>query len=119
LAVENIKRVQNLTAENNELYQQKLRNFETTNYWFDYLSSAEFKRFSGAVPRQKENKYSASIANSNGTVFEDKPRRKRQVSTTLPLECKNLPAYKNWAEEGKAAPVQNQEACGMINEQKF
>jgi hypothetical protein len=94
------------------LYQQKLRNSEIKTYWFDYLSSAEFERkFLGAVSRQEEE------ADSNGTVFEDQPasrRRKRQASTILPPECKNLPVYKNWIEEGKTAPVQNQYGCGMI-----
>jgi hypothetical protein len=49
--------------------------------------------------------------------FEETPvyRRKRAVSQ-LPPECKNLPAYKNWVEEGKTTPVMNQEQCGETKE---
>lgn len=29
----------------------------------------------------------------------------------LPVECENLPVYKNWIEEGAMTPVQNQQPC--------
>lgn len=83
----------------------KLRNSKTSSYWFDYLSRAEFERmYLGAVSRPKE--FTGTVANAS--------RRKRQIASTLPPECKNLPRYKNWIEEGKTAPVQNQAGCGKI-----
>jgi C1A family cysteine protease len=38
-------------------------------------------------------------------------RAKRAVNPPLP-QCTNLPAYKNWATEGKTTPVKNQGGCG-------
>jgi hypothetical protein len=122
LAVSNIKNVTIMTKKNNKLFNKKLRNFETTNYWFDYLSNSDFKqKFLGAVVYEKEIKqYIGSVVHFNGTVlkteYETTLRRKRQTRPNLPLECKNLPVYKNWLDERKTAPVQNQYGCGMIDE---
>jgi hypothetical protein len=115
-AIDNIVNATLRTATHNELYDLHLRNFRISTYWFDYLSDAEFaKQFFGSKPREEEVKIVAPITFFNGTVLpQDKPvlRRKRQASSLLPPECKNLPAYKNWVEEGKTTPVQNQGNCG-------
>jgi C1A family cysteine protease len=42
------------------------------------------------------------------------PRAKRAVNPPLP-QCSNLPAYKNWATEGKTTPVKNQGGCGKCD----
>jgi hypothetical protein len=106
------------------LYQQNLINFESERYWFHYLSDSEFREqfFGGDKAREEEVKTVLGFQLQNGTVLDPEQdlssvqalRRKRQTATLLPPECVNLPAYKNWAEEGKTAPVQNQGPCGEI-----
>jgi hypothetical protein len=98
------------------LYHQNLVNFESARYWFDYLSKEEFrKQFFGSVPHKKEAKTILPLQFANGTIAPTPVvRAKRQAVSLLPPECVNLPAYKNWVEEGKLGPVQNQGRCGEI-----
>lgn len=121
-AIDNIINSTLRTAAHNELYDLHLRNFKISTYWFDYLSDAEFaKEFFGSEPQKEEVKTIEPITFSNGTVIQDIPvtRGKRQTSSFLPFECKNLPAYKNWVEEGKTSPVQNQLGCGKFRTWKL
>jgi Papain family cysteine protease len=113
------------------LFQQGLINYESARYWFDYLSKEEFRKqfYGGDKVPEKEEKIIYGYELSNGTILDPEPdmlagrisRRKRQTATVasvLPPECVNLPAYKNWVEEGKMAPVQNQGPCGEIEKRK-
>jgi hypothetical protein len=110
-----LKPVIEMVKANNEKYQQGLSNFESAVYWFSYLSSDQIRaQLLGAIPpaAQKEP-ITSPLLSVNGTVSSQTVyRRKRAVTTIAGPECTNLPAYKNWAEEGKTAPVQNQGSCG-------
>jgi hypothetical protein len=119
-AIDNIINATLMIAAHNELYDRQLRNFRMSTYWFDYLSDSEFaEQFFGSKPREQEEVGIIDpITLYNGTVLPlqvgPASRRKRQTLSTLPPECKNLPTYKNWVEEKKTAPVQNQGACGKV-----
>lgn len=86
----------------NILYFKKLRNFDSKIYWFNALTSSKVYQILGAIPpKPKESPMELFFESVDGLV--NKPpinRRKRAITPPFP-ECQNLPAYKNWAEEGK------------------
>jgi hypothetical protein len=104
------------------LYRQNLLNFESGRYWFDHLSDSEIsKRLFGTDPREEEVKRIFALQYHNGTMaeLEAAPEdfnvfRRKRATVLLPPECVNLPTYKNWVEEGRLAPVQDQGGCGKV-----
>jgi C1A family cysteine protease len=112
-----LKPIIEMVKANNKNYQLGLTNFQSAVYWFSHLSSDQIRaQLLGAIPpaAQKEP-ITLPLLSVNGTVSSQTIyRRKRAVTTTAGPECTNLPAYKNWAEEGKTSPVQNQGSCGNI-----
>jgi C1A family cysteine protease len=99
-------------------YNQNKSNFKTKPYKFSFISPEELeKKLCGAAEAPKEKLVISPLLRTDGVeVMPDdlnQYRRKRSVSQ-LPPECQNqvLPKYKNWATEGKTAPVQDQGQCG-------
>jgi C1A family cysteine protease len=94
IATANIIRENNLVRTNNERFRVGKSSFEQSLYKFSHLSDAEFN------------------ANYAGSITESLRSQSRAFHFTDANECDNLPAYKNWAEEGKLGPVKDQLSCG-------
>jgi hypothetical protein len=92
-------------------------NFESQVHFFNAWTEDQLKSLFGAQPPAastvEQGEYVPPLS-IDGTQTYQPPvnRRKRQTSNTPLPQCQNLPAYKNWAEEGKTAPVQHQLQCG-------
>lgn len=113
-AVANIKEAYARVEQNNALFEQGQSNFMSAVYWFSALSRANFRAaLLGADPPEENEEIVLPLLNVNGTtVAQNVVRRKRAANTGVDPECNNLPNYKNWAEDGKTAPVQDQGSCG-------
>jgi cathepsin L len=92
--------------ENNKLFKDGKSDFFSEIYPFSYLDDEEFaNRYLGLVEKKLK------IAEG----FQLPPPIKSRVPVgpkIVPPECQNLPIYKNWATEGKLAPVKYQDQCG-------
>jgi Papain family cysteine protease len=77
--------------ENNKLYERGESNYAATIYEFSHLSNKEFA-----------DEYLGYKEDPEEVIGEFSGRQ------SLPAECEHLPAYKNWAEEGKLTEVQDQ-----------
>jgi C1A family cysteine protease len=85
----------NIKSNHNKLYKTGHTNYIQAVNHLSYMSAKEFSsKFTGLLP------------------LEDKDDTKPSIIRKLPSECKNLPVYKNWAREGKVAPVKSQKNCG-------
>lgn len=114
--VANYKEVNARVDLSNVLFQRHEYNFESMFYPFNALPRLRFrKQYLGAVPPEEEENIIEPLIDINGTVvIQPAARRKRATGASAGPECQNLPAYKNWAEEGKTAPVQHQSICGEV-----
>jgi cathepsin L len=93
-AAQNILREHKLVIDNNNRQALGESNYIESLYKFSHLDKDEFlRRYGLALPRVNE-------------------RKKRSVYFTDVSECKSLPAYKNWVEEGKMGRVRDQLDCG-------
>lgn len=112
-AIANLKPALEYVELNNEKFQQGLSNFESAVYPFNLLSRDSFRsQFLGLDPPEEEEKIILPLVSVDGQITASVARRKRATSTSVGPECMNLPVSKNWAQEGKTAPVQNQGGCG-------
>jgi hypothetical protein len=87
-----IKSTKAMIASNNLLFAHNLSNYELQLYPIHAYNNRDWNRLFRSDP-------------TNMMV------RPQAVSKTL--QCQNVPVYKNWVEEGKTAPVQDQKQCGM------
>jgi hypothetical protein len=103
-ALDNLKLAVEKIKLNNENFVKNLSNFLSTEYWFSSLSSKEFRsQYLGTIPPEQKKLVVLSLESVNGTESSlPVVRRKRQVSSTAGPECRNLPVYKNWVDEGIA-----------------
>lgn len=113
-AVANIKSAYARVEQNNALFEQGQSNFMSAVYWFNALSRSSFRAsLLGAHPPEETIDIVLPLVTVSGIVVEQPlVRKKRAANTNVNPECTNLPVYKNWAEEGKTAPVQDQGRCG-------
>jgi hypothetical protein len=115
-AVANIKEASARVEIENELFKQKLRNSDSQLNWITAVPRSKIHQVLGAYPPPEQNVFYElpDVTFDGYTVdLQSKRRRKRATVSSLP-ECQNLPSYKNYAEEGKTAPVQNQKRCGKV-----
>jgi hypothetical protein len=103
-----------MVEDNNLKFQQGLSNFQSGLNKFSTWSSDEIRQLLGTIPREKDELITMPDVKVDGTISSQSLSRKKRAATIAGPECLNLPAYKNWAEEGKTAPVQNQGSCGKI-----
>jgi hypothetical protein len=97
-AFEILNELWNEIQMNNQLAANGSRNFVETWYPFSRFNDSYFAaHFLGVVPQ----------VNVKASEFH---RVKRQVADST-AKCLNLPSSKNWADEGKLSPVQNQGEC--------
>jgi hypothetical protein len=105
---------QRMVDENNLKFQQGLVNFQSGLNQFSTWTSDEIRQLFGTIPREEEEVIIMPDVFVNGTISSETLSRRKRAVTTAGPECTNLPADKNWATEGKTAPVQNQASCGKI-----
>jgi hypothetical protein len=112
--VANVKAAEAFIKSNNKLYYEGASNFLSRFYWFNALTRAQMLALFGAIPPPKPQAApELPLYTLDGRKYEAPlKRRKRANNPPLP-ECQNLPSYKNWVEEGKTAPVQDQKSCGV------
>jgi C1A family cysteine protease len=84
----------NAVQTNNAAYEEGLSNFVQTLYPFSHLPTEKMLELYGGA-RLDELQLSTRAFHWNDAT-----------------ECENLPAYKNWVEEGKVGPVKDQGQCG-------
>ena len=116
-AVANIKDASARVEIENELYKLNLRNSDSQLNWINAIPRSKIRQILGADP-PPENKifYELPLVTADGEIIDlpTMKRRKRATTSQSLPECQNLPSYKNYAEEGKTAPVQNQKSCGKV-----
>jgi hypothetical protein len=119
-AIQNIKEAFAKVESNNALFKMNLSNFDSRAYWYNALSKEKFKRqlLGGQEPVLQEDLVLPLTTVDGRKVFTPSARRKR-AATPIGPECYNLPAYKNWVEEGRTMPVQDQGACGLYMEESI
>lgn len=100
---------------NNALFRLNLSNFDSRVYWYNALSKEKFKKkLLGKLDAEEKPDLILPVQTVGGqTLIPPIGGRRKRAALPAGPECINLPAYKNWAEEGKTTPVQDQGACGM------
>lgn len=113
---ENLKLIENI----NTLYNESKINFKVRPYAHSIFSEDQLReKMTGTIiPEEEEDGMILPMFDFDGNVVPEENHldlnRKKRSTFRLPPECVNLPAYKNWAEEGKTTPVRDQGQCGEI-----
>jgi hypothetical protein len=118
-AVANLRATEAEVAQINLAYGQGQSLFTARLYWWAILSAEDRATFmaGGGKETPKEPLVKAKQFYANNSEVPDDIasfnfRRKRQATLPVRPECVNLPTYKNWVQEGKTAPPQDQKQCG-------
>jgi C1A family cysteine protease len=114
-AVANIKAAIAEIDHNNMLYDLKLSNFDSQFYRFNAFTNAQMRQQLGLLPLPQdlsETLVDLTLKTINDQTIQLSPQRSKRAVSNDP-RCQNLPAYKNWVEEGKTTPVRDQGQCGM------
>lgn len=115
-AVANIKDASARVEIENELFKQNLRNSDSQLNWINAVPRSKIRQILGAdPPPERKMFYELPLVTFDGQVIDLPSKRRKRAATSPSLpECQNLPSYKNYVEEGKTAPVQNQKSCGIV-----
>jgi C1A family cysteine protease len=115
-AVANIKAAVAQIDNNNKLYVLNQSNFDSQFYRFNAFTDAQIRQQLGLLPLPQElsnTLVDLTLKTIDNRTIQLPPQRSKRAVSTDP-RCQNLPAYKNWVEEGKTTPVRDQGQCGMF-----
>lgn len=112
-AVINIKKARSQIAANNDLFARNKSNYESKFYPHNAYTNIQIKKLFGDIPSSpsvSSHKVDLTLKTKNNQTVQIPTVKSKRAVNNDP-RCQNLPAYKNWVEEGKTAPVQDQGQC--------